>query len=106
MIMFGFELADRLPNDAVTVNSLHPATYMPTKMVLDSIGHSIDTLETGLATASSLIPRSRASPDVSTTASARPARTVRHTTPPPAHNSGRQRFGSYTLTPATPPARC
>jgi NAD(P)-dependent dehydrogenase (short-subunit alcohol dehydrogenase family) len=55
MIMFGFELADRLPNDAVTVNSLHPATYMPTKMVLDSIGHSIDTLETGVAATHRLV---------------------------------------------------
>jgi NAD(P)-dependent dehydrogenase (short-subunit alcohol dehydrogenase family) len=48
MIMFGFELANRLPADAVTVNSLHPATYMPTKMVLDSIGYSIDTMQTGV----------------------------------------------------------
>jgi NAD(P)-dependent dehydrogenase (short-subunit alcohol dehydrogenase family) len=55
MIMFGFEPADRLPNDAVTVNSLHPATYMPTKMVLDSIGHSIDTLETGVAATHRLV---------------------------------------------------
>jgi NAD(P)-dependent dehydrogenase (short-subunit alcohol dehydrogenase family) len=55
MIMFGFELADRLPADAVTVNSLHPATYMPTKMVLNSIGHSIDSLETGVAATHRLI---------------------------------------------------
>ena len=30
------------------MNSLHPATYMPTKMVLDSIGYSIDSMETGV----------------------------------------------------------
>lgn len=30
------------------MNSLHPATYMPTKMVLDSVGHSIDTLDAGV----------------------------------------------------------
>ena len=41
-IMFGFELAARLPSSEVTVNSLHPATYMPTKMVLQSVGRSID----------------------------------------------------------------
>ena len=47
-IMYGFELAERLPTDAVTVNSLHPGTYMPTKIVLDQVGHSIDSLETGV----------------------------------------------------------
>jgi NAD(P)-dependent dehydrogenase (short-subunit alcohol dehydrogenase family) len=48
-IIFGFELAGRLPASVVTVNSGHPATYMPTKMVLESVGHSVDTLETGVA---------------------------------------------------------
>ena len=33
-IMSGFELAKRLAATEVTVNSLHPATYMPTKIVL------------------------------------------------------------------------
>ena len=47
-IMSGFELAERLPAAEVTVNSLHPSTYMPTKMVLREIGHSIDTLESGV----------------------------------------------------------
>lgn len=41
-------LADRLPSERITVNSLHPGTYMPTKMVLESIGHSVDTLESGV----------------------------------------------------------
>jgi NAD(P)-dependent dehydrogenase (short-subunit alcohol dehydrogenase family) len=48
-IMSGFELARRLPASEVTVNSLHPATYMPTKMVIQEVGHTIDTLETGVA---------------------------------------------------------
>jgi len=48
-IMCGFELARRLPATEVTVNSLHPATYMPTKMVLQEVGHPIDSLEDGLA---------------------------------------------------------
>ena len=46
--MFGFELAARLPAGEVTANSLHPATYMPTKMVLQEIGYSIDTLAEGV----------------------------------------------------------
>jgi NAD(P)-dependent dehydrogenase (short-subunit alcohol dehydrogenase family) len=47
-IMSGFELAGRVPAAEVTVNSLHPATYMPTKMVLREIGHQVDDLETGV----------------------------------------------------------
>lgn len=47
MITTGFVLAQQLDPTRVTVNSLHPATYMPTKMVLQSVGHSIDTLDTG-----------------------------------------------------------
>jgi NAD(P)-dependent dehydrogenase (short-subunit alcohol dehydrogenase family) len=45
-IMSGFELATRAPD--VAVNSLHPGTYMPTKIVLREVGHSIDSLETGV----------------------------------------------------------
>ncbi|AGZ42929.1 SDR family NAD(P)-dependent oxidoreductase [Actinoplanes friuliensis] len=48
-IMSGFELAGRVPAAEVTVTSLHPATYMPTKMVLQEVGHQIDDLETGVA---------------------------------------------------------
>jgi len=46
-IMSGFELADRMPDGQVTVNSLHPATFMPTKMVLAERS-SVDTLEEGV----------------------------------------------------------
>jgi NAD(P)-dependent dehydrogenase (short-subunit alcohol dehydrogenase family) len=46
-IMHAIEIAERVPADHVSANSLHPATYMPTKMVLEEVGHSIDTLETG-----------------------------------------------------------
>ena len=35
-ITTGFELADRLDPNEVTVTSLHPSTYMPTKMVLEA----------------------------------------------------------------------
>jgi NAD(P)-dependent dehydrogenase (short-subunit alcohol dehydrogenase family) len=48
-IMSGFELASRLPADQVTVNSLHPGTYMPTKIVIQERGDSVDELETGIA---------------------------------------------------------
>lgn len=47
-ITSGFELAARLPAGEVTVNSLHPATYMPTKIVLEGAGHPIDSLEEGV----------------------------------------------------------
>jgi NAD(P)-dependent dehydrogenase (short-subunit alcohol dehydrogenase family) len=43
------ELAYRLPTDSlVTVNSLHPATFMPTKIVLDERGTSVDALDRGV----------------------------------------------------------
>jgi len=48
-IMYTVELAERVPTDEVTVNSLHPGTYMPTKIVLEEIGRSADSLETGTA---------------------------------------------------------
>jgi NAD(P)-dependent dehydrogenase (short-subunit alcohol dehydrogenase family) len=48
-ISFGFELAERLGEGAgVTVNSLHPATLMPTKLVIEEYGSSVDTLEKGI----------------------------------------------------------
>jgi NAD(P)-dependent dehydrogenase (short-subunit alcohol dehydrogenase family) len=47
-IMSGFSLAEQLAPDGVTVNSLHPGTYMPTKIVLESRGHSVDSLDTGV----------------------------------------------------------
>jgi NAD(P)-dependent dehydrogenase (short-subunit alcohol dehydrogenase family) len=54
-IMSGFELAGRLPAAEVTVNSLHPATYMPTKMVLQEVGHQIDDLATGVDAVHALV---------------------------------------------------
>jgi len=47
-IMFGFELAGRVPAREVTVNSLHPATFMPTKIVLEQHGHSVDSIDEGV----------------------------------------------------------
>ncbi|MEV7599277.1 SDR family NAD(P)-dependent oxidoreductase [Kitasatospora sp. NPDC089797] len=54
-IACGFELAARVPAAEVTVNSLHPSTYMPTKMVLQEIGHSIDSLEDGVTATHRLV---------------------------------------------------
>ncbi|MBL7492474.1 SDR family NAD(P)-dependent oxidoreductase [Frankia sp. AgB1.9] len=47
-IMSGFELVERLPSAEVTVNSVHPGTFMPTKMVTSENVTPIDTLETGV----------------------------------------------------------
>lgn len=48
-ITYTVGLAERLgPDSGVTVNALHPATYMPTKIVLEQHGESIDPLEQGL----------------------------------------------------------
>jgi NAD(P)-dependent dehydrogenase (short-subunit alcohol dehydrogenase family) len=54
-IMAGFELAARVPANEVTVNSLHPATYMPTKMVLQEVGRQVDTIEDGVAATHRLV---------------------------------------------------
>ena len=48
-ITAGIELAGRLPAAEVTVNSLHPATLMPTRLVSESYGRTMDELETGVA---------------------------------------------------------
>src|SRR3954447_23928265 len=48
-ITTGFELASRLDPSEVTVTSLHPSTYMPTKMVLDEVATPVDSLDDGVA---------------------------------------------------------
>jgi NAD(P)-dependent dehydrogenase (short-subunit alcohol dehydrogenase family) len=47
-VMSTFDLAERLRDDGVTANALHPATYMPTKMVLAARGSAVSTLEEGV----------------------------------------------------------
>jgi NAD(P)-dependent dehydrogenase (short-subunit alcohol dehydrogenase family) len=49
-IMFTFELAERLRAEGagVTVNALHPASLMNTKMVYESFGYTMSTVEDGV----------------------------------------------------------
>ncbi len=47
-VAFTFELAGRLQEDTgVTVNALHPASLMDTKMVHDTFGYTMSTVEEG-----------------------------------------------------------
>ena len=46
-VMFTFELAERLEGSGVTVNALHPASLMETKMVIETFGSSMSTVEEG-----------------------------------------------------------
>jgi NAD(P)-dependent dehydrogenase (short-subunit alcohol dehydrogenase family) len=48
-VMFTFDLAEELPADAVTANCLHPATFMPTKMVLEGGVEPVSSLQQGVA---------------------------------------------------------
>jgi NAD(P)-dependent dehydrogenase (short-subunit alcohol dehydrogenase family) len=50
-VMFTFELAERLRaagESGVTVNALHPATLMNTKMALESFGYAMSAIEDGV----------------------------------------------------------
>jgi NAD(P)-dependent dehydrogenase (short-subunit alcohol dehydrogenase family) len=46
-IMFTFELAERERNAGLTVNALHPASLMDTRMVHESFGYTLSTVEEG-----------------------------------------------------------
>jgi NAD(P)-dependent dehydrogenase (short-subunit alcohol dehydrogenase family) len=48
MIAWTFDLAARLAGTGVTVNALHPASLMPTKMVLEAGWQTMGTVEEGL----------------------------------------------------------
>jgi NAD(P)-dependent dehydrogenase (short-subunit alcohol dehydrogenase family) len=51
VIAFTFELAERMRADGianVTANALHPASLMPTTMVMEGWGYSLSTLEEGV----------------------------------------------------------
>jgi NAD(P)-dependent dehydrogenase (short-subunit alcohol dehydrogenase family) len=46
-VMHTFDLAERLDPAQVTANCLHPATYMPTKIVMHARGSAVSSLEEG-----------------------------------------------------------
>jgi NAD(P)-dependent dehydrogenase (short-subunit alcohol dehydrogenase family) len=54
-IMFTFSLAERLAGSGVSVNALHPATFMHTKMVLQARGSSLSTVQEGAEATERLI---------------------------------------------------
>jgi NAD(P)-dependent dehydrogenase (short-subunit alcohol dehydrogenase family) len=59
-IMFTFELAERFSDTGVSVNALHPASLMDTKMVQDTFGYTMSTVEEGAKATVHLV----ASPDL------------------------------------------
>jgi len=48
LVMLTLDLAEELGGSGVTANCLHPGTYMPTKMVLESGTRPRDSLESGV----------------------------------------------------------
>jgi NAD(P)-dependent dehydrogenase (short-subunit alcohol dehydrogenase family) len=55
LVMLTFDLAEELGENGVTVNCLHPGTYMPTKMVLAAGVAPHDSLETGVRATARLV---------------------------------------------------
>ncbi|MBV8585764.1 MAG: SDR family NAD(P)-dependent oxidoreductase [Verrucomicrobia bacterium] len=55
MIAWTFDLAERLSESGVTVNALHPASLMPTKMVLEAGWNVMSSVEEGVAATLRLI---------------------------------------------------
>jgi NAD(P)-dependent dehydrogenase (short-subunit alcohol dehydrogenase family) len=47
-IMFTIALAERLAGRDITVNAVHPATLMDTKMVLENLGRPMSSVEEGV----------------------------------------------------------
>jgi len=47
-VMFTFDLAEQLRTDQITVNTLHPASLMPTRMVMETFGYTMSKLEDGV----------------------------------------------------------
>jgi NAD(P)-dependent dehydrogenase (short-subunit alcohol dehydrogenase family) len=47
-VMFTFDLAAQLKDEGITVNCLHPASLMPTKMVYEYFGRTMSSLEVGV----------------------------------------------------------
>ena len=54
-VMHAIDLAERLRERRVTANCLHPATYMPTKIVFAARGSSVSSLEEGVQATARLV---------------------------------------------------
>jgi NAD(P)-dependent dehydrogenase (short-subunit alcohol dehydrogenase family) len=54
-VMHTIDLAERLGDRRVTANCLHPATYMPTKMVFAARGSAVSSLEEGVQATARLV---------------------------------------------------
>jgi NAD(P)-dependent dehydrogenase (short-subunit alcohol dehydrogenase family) len=50
LVMFTFDLAEKLENKGVSVNCLHPASMMDTKLVRESVGHPKTSVKEGTDT--------------------------------------------------------
>lgn len=55
LIMYTFELAERLKTKKTKVNAVHPASLMNTKMVLDDWGEAYSTVEEGAESVENLL---------------------------------------------------
>jgi NAD(P)-dependent dehydrogenase (short-subunit alcohol dehydrogenase family) len=86
LVMLTFDLADELRGRGVTATCLHPGTFMPTKMVLESGVTPADSLASGVAATLRLVadPKLGAPPASTSSERARRLRTRRPTTPTPA----------------------
>lgn len=60
-IMFTFDLADELAGTGVSATCLHPATFMPTTMVLHARGSGVSTIEEGVEATARLVTEPEAS---------------------------------------------
>jgi NAD(P)-dependent dehydrogenase (short-subunit alcohol dehydrogenase family) len=47
LVMFTFDLAEQLAGMGMSANSLHPASLMDTKMVFESFGYTLSTVQQG-----------------------------------------------------------
>jgi NAD(P)-dependent dehydrogenase (short-subunit alcohol dehydrogenase family) len=86
LVMFTFDLAEGLASTEVTANCLHPATYMPTKMVLAARESGVSSIEEGVQATTHL--NWTRSPDATTMVCARHEPRARPMTDRLAANSG------------------
>jgi NAD(P)-dependent dehydrogenase (short-subunit alcohol dehydrogenase family) len=54
-VMFTFDLADELTSSGLSATCLHPATFMPTTMVLHARGSGVSTIEQGVEATARLV---------------------------------------------------